>query len=184
MQDDALAAVYAFVESAYLRLQALDVLTHCLEIGDPDPMHDLVEDLVFDGPQSLNALREILSEIGARRTQLLDDQHEVFSQLDDKLFPYGIRLGEKFTPASLSRLTPVVFLALVRQQGVRREQDQLACVQILQDSFPMIHSLSDNLQLLDEIAIFLQDWMWGLIYQSARQVNDLNLGMWNDGLPQ
>ena len=56
MSDDAITAVYDFVERAYIRLQAGEVLNHCLDKGDAVPLHNLVEGLVLAGPQSLSVL--------------------------------------------------------------------------------------------------------------------------------
>ena len=81
MSDDALTEVYAYVERAYVRLQAADVLTHCLEEGDPAPVQDLVEELVLVGTQSMSAIREILAEVASRKTQLRDDQNQIFSPM-------------------------------------------------------------------------------------------------------
>jgi hypothetical protein len=51
MQKDPLEAVNAFVERAYVRLQAGEVLLYCLEREDAAPMRTLVEELVLAGPQ-------------------------------------------------------------------------------------------------------------------------------------
>jgi hypothetical protein len=146
MSDDALAEVYAYVERAYVRLQAADVLTHCLENGDAEPVQNLVEELILVGTQSISALREILAEVASRKTQLRDDQNQIFSKLDDELKGYGASLLGAHTPISVGHLTPVGFLALLRQQGVEQ-----------------------HLRLLDEIEVYLQDWLWGLIYQSTHE---------------
>lgn len=169
MADDPLLAVYAYVERAYLRLQASDVLTHCLEESDAEPMHNLVENLVLAGPQSLSALREILAEVILRKTQLKEDQQEVFSKLKDDLKLYVVNIPGLHTLNTLSRLTPIGFLSLLRQQGVEKDKDLLSCLQLLQASMEMIRSVSDHLSLLEEIEVYLQDWMWSLMYQSARQ---------------
>jgi hypothetical protein len=169
MSDDALAEVYAYVERAYVRLQAADVLTHCLENGDAEPVQKLVEELVLVGTQSLSALREILAEVTSRKTQLRDDQNQIFSKLDDALKGYGASLLGSHTPLSVGHLTPVGFLALLRQQGVEDDNDQLICLQFFQDTIEFMGGIEKHLRLLDEIEIYLQDWLWGLIYQSTHE---------------
>jgi hypothetical protein len=62
MDNKPTTPIYAIVEKAYYRLQAGDVLTHCLEDGVTDPIHEMIQEMVLAGPQSLEALREILSE--------------------------------------------------------------------------------------------------------------------------
>ena len=169
MSDDALAEVYAYVERAYVRLQAADVLTHCLENGDAEPVQKLVEELVLVGTQSLSALREILAEVTSRKTQLRDDQNQIFSKLDDALKGYGASLLGSHTPLSVGHLTPVGFLALLQQQGVEDDNDQLICLQFFQDTIEFMGGIEKHLRLLDEIEIYLQDWLWGLIYQSTHE---------------
>ena len=80
---DPLGSVFSFVERAYLRLQASDVLTHCLEDGNTAPLQSLVEELVIAGPQSLRAIREILIEVKSRKVQLKEDLYQINSRLED-----------------------------------------------------------------------------------------------------
>lgn len=169
MDDDPLEAVYEYVERAYMRLQAADMLTQCLDEGQLSPVQSIVESLVVAGPQNLSALREILTEVYMRRSQLKNDQHQVFTKLENELKRYGIRLGGIHSLLSLSRLTPVAFLALLRSQNVEDEADQLNCLQHLEVALDLMRSLDDHLNLLDEIEIYLEDWLWCLIYQSAQQ---------------
>lgn len=169
MSDDALAEVYAYVERAYVRLQAADVLTHCLENGDSEPVQNLVEELVLVGTQSLSALREILAEVTSRKKQLRDDQNQIFTKLDDALKEYGARLLGSYTPLSVGHLTPVGFLALLRQQGVEDDKDQMICLQFFQDTTEFMRGIEGHLRLLDEIETYLEDWLWGLIYQSTHE---------------
>jgi hypothetical protein len=59
MADDPIDAVYSYVERAYVRLQAGDILIRCMEEGNALPMQQMVEGLVLAGPQSLSVLREM-----------------------------------------------------------------------------------------------------------------------------
>lgn len=174
MSDDPLTDVYAYVERAYVRLQAADVLTHCLEKGDAAPVQNLVEELLLVGSQSLSALREILAEVESRKTQLRDDQNQIFSKLDDALKGYGAGLVGLHTPLSVGHLTPVGFLTLLRQQGVEDDDDQLVCLKLFQDTLEFMVGIEKHLRFLTEIEIYLQDWLWGLIYQSTHEE-------WTDG---
>lgn len=172
MADDPLGAVYAFVERAYFRLQASDVLTQCLDEGRVSPLHRMVENLVLAGPQSLSALREIQDELGTRLNQIEIDRRQVYSKLDDELKSYGVKLSGLHTPYTLTRLTPAVFLASLREQGVDREEAQLACLQSLQDALALLKTLARHEALLNDLEIYLQDWLWGMIYQIARGFED------------
>jgi hypothetical protein len=169
MDDDPLEAVYAFVEQAYMRLQAGDMLTECLDEGRIAPLQSIVELLVVVGPQSLGSLREILNEVYMRRSQLKNDQHQVFVKLENELKGYGFRLGDIHSLMSLSRLTPMAFLALLQSQRVVNETDQLICLQRLDEALDLMKPLESHLSLLDEIEAYLEDWLWSLIYQSSQQ---------------
>jgi len=169
MDEDPLAPVYAFVERAYVRLQAADLLTLCLEEGRLTPLQTMVEWLVIAGAQNLAALREILAEVYIRRSQLKNDQHQVFAKLENELKGFGIKLGGVHSLMSLSRLTPVAFLALLRSQNIENERDQLACLQRLDEALEVMNSLEQHLSLLGEIEVYLEDWLWCLIYLSAQQ---------------
>jgi len=169
MADHSLLTAQTSVERAFLRLQASEVLTLCQEEGDARPMFNLVESLVFAGPKSLNAMREILAEVQLRQTQLKDDQQQAFTQMKAELGRYAVSLPELPTPASLYRLTPAGILRLLRRQGVSRDKDLLNCLQALQISVELINDTEEHLKLLEEIELHLEDWRWGLMCQSARQ---------------
>lgn len=168
MPDDSLEMVSAFVERAYVRMQAGEVLLYCLEREDVTPMRTLVEELVLDGPQSLNTLREVLSEVSARRAQLLDDLDRVFSELDQNLRPSGLHLADRYTPYSLACLSSLALYAQLELAGVG-EPERADCLQRLLNGQELLTSLIRHFRLLDDIELHLQDWIWGLIYQSARQ---------------
>lgn len=169
MAEDPLGSVYAFVERAYIRLQAADILSQCLDEGGLNPLQRLVEAYVLAGPPGLGALREILEEVGVRKKQLDDDRTQIFSKLDKELRDYGIILANQHTLQSLARLTPVTFLAFVRQQGLSDELQQLTCLQLLQDTLETLSALRKHQRLLEEGESYLEDWLWGVIYQATHQ---------------
>jgi hypothetical protein len=169
MDEDALENVFSYVERAYVRMQAGDVITQCLDEGRLTPLQSLVEMLIVVGPQSLDALREILSEVSARKSQIKNDQHQVFIKLENELKDYGVQLGGAHSLMSLARLTPAVFLAFLRSQKVEDESDQYFCLQRLEEALDLMRLLVRHLDMLDEIEIYLQDWLWGLMYESAQE---------------
>ena len=169
MNDDPLLAVYEYVERAYVRLQAGEVLNHCLDNGNPVPMQTLVEGLVLVGPQSLSVIREIIAEVGARKAQLSDDRNQIYHRLTRNLKLHGVCLPLQSSAVFFERITPAVFLAFLNQQGVQDDQAQIQCLRLFQDTKELISSLNENFKLLDDIERYLEDWLWGLIYQSSRQ---------------
>jgi len=169
MNEDSLPAVYDFVERAYLRLQAGEVLNHCLDKGDYMPMQTLVEELVLVGPQSLAVMREIIAEVASRKAQLQDDRSQIFHKLVKNLRHYGIRLTRYYTPHSIGQANPIIFLAFLNQQGVTEDAAQLHCIRLFQDTQELMDSLGEHFKLLDEIEVYIEDWLWGLIHQFTRQ---------------
>jgi hypothetical protein len=169
MIEDPLLAVYEFVERAYVRLQAGEVLNHCLDNGNPVPIQNLVEGLVLVGPQSLSVIREIIAEVGARKAQLSDDRNQIYHRLTRNLNVHGVYLPRQCTPISFDLITPAAFLAFLNQQGIIDDQAQIQCLRLFQDTKELIGSLNENFKLLDDIERYLEDWLWGLIYQSSRQ---------------
>jgi hypothetical protein len=161
-------SVYSFVERAYMRLQAGDILTRCLEDGCINPIQDLVEGLVLAGPKNLDSLREILDETDQRKTQVGDDLHQVFTQFSRVLTSYGVVI-EGETADTVQRLTVGQLLDGLRQQGVNEADVQTACLQVWQDSREILENLSTKLELLEEIELYLQDWLWGLAYKTIHR---------------
>jgi hypothetical protein len=168
MADDPIFAVYSYVERAYVRLQAGDVLIRCLEEGNASPMKQLVEGLVLVGPQSLGVLREMRSEAAHRKSQVLDDLHQVFSDLEESVLTFGIVITNVNNSQAIIDLKSANFIEMMQEQGVLEEDSQAACLQILKDSRELITSLDTHVKLLEEIEHYIQDWLWGLAYQQAR----------------
>ena len=174
MSDHPQDTVYSFVERAYIRLQVGDVLSRCLENGTIAPIREMVEGLVLAGPQNLAAMRDILEEAVQRRTQVQDDLHQVFAQFGIVLKGYGIKVDEQDTSLTIQSWTAPRLSEMMQQQGVEDTDAQKACLQIWQDSCEIMDNLSCNLSLLGDVELYLQDWMWGLAFQTAHRQNDSN----------
>jgi len=168
MADDPLDTVYAYVERTYVRLQAGDLLLRCLDEGDTASLNQMVEGLVLAGPQSLGALQEVLAVAQQQKSQVLNDLHEVYALFETNLKKYGVRLMGAKTPLALARLSAPRFLKMLREQQLTDTSAQVACMQMFQDSRELLRRLTTHLRLLDEIERYLQDWLWGLAYQSVR----------------
>ncbi len=91
------SSIYSIVEKAYFRLQAGDVLTHCIEDGSSNPIHEMIQDMVLAGPQSLEAVREILGEASKRKSQVYDDLNQVTNDTDVQL--QVLKIVIDFTPS-------------------------------------------------------------------------------------
>lgn len=154
-----------------MRMQAGDILIRCLEDGSPTPIQQMVESLVLAGPRSLNALRETLAETEQRKSQVQDDLHQLLKDLDKSLKSYGVSLSGRGNIEAITGLSPVGFLSFLRAQEINDDKTQMACMQIVKDSRDLIETLSSRYLLLQEIEVYLQDWIWALIVQSLHQEN-------------
>jgi hypothetical protein len=167
MSHDPLDAVYSYVERAYVRLQAGDLLIRCLEESSIEPLHQMVEGLVLAGPASIAAMREILAETTRRKAQVQDDLQHVMKGLDSSLRSYGVRLAGHMSGFSLTSLTPVALMAILRQQDIHDNATQVACLQILKESRDLFDTMAGQLSLLEDVERYLNDWLWGMAFQST-----------------
>jgi hypothetical protein len=163
------SSIYSIVEKAYFRLQASDVLTHCMEDGSTDPIHEMIQEMVLAGPQSLEALREILGEAIKRKTQVYDDLNQVTNQLSIILKGYGINLESHGGNQILQTLTESQLQDLMDKQGIVEIEARSGSLQVMKDSKELITTLNGKILLLEKIEGYLQDWLWGLTYQFIRQ---------------
>lgn len=166
------SAIYSIVEKAYYRLQAGDVLSHCMEDGSTDPIHEMIQEMVVAGPQSLEALREILGEAIKRKTQVYDDLNQVTNQLSIILKGYGINLEGYGGNQILQSLTENQLLDLMDAQNIVETETRSGCLQVMKDSRELINTLNGKIQLLENIERYLKDWLWGLTYQFIRLGED------------
>ncbi len=169
MANKPASKIYSIVEKAYFRLQAGDVLTHCLEDGSTHPIHEMIQEMVLAGPQSIEALREILAEASKRKTQVYDDLNQVTNQLSIILKGYGISLETQGSSQVLLDLTQDKLDRLMDAQGVEGAETRTSSRQVMRDSQELINTLNSKIILLESIEAYLQDWLWGLTYQSIRQ---------------
>jgi hypothetical protein len=166
------SSIYSIVEKAYFRLQAGDVITHCLEDGSTDPLHQMIQEMVLAGPQNLDALREILAEAVKRKAQVYDDLNQVNNQLSIILKGYGINLDNQKGIQVLQTLSEHQLRDILDEQGIVDDEARTSSLQVLMDSQELISTLTQKIQLLENIETYLQDWLWGLTYQFIRHADD------------
>ncbi|MFU8773496.1 MAG: hypothetical protein ACNA8H_13895, partial [Anaerolineales bacterium] len=167
--DDPLKAVYDFAERVHARMQAGEVLNHCLEQNHSAPVQSWVERLVIAGPQNFRILQEILVEVSHRKVQVNQDILQVIDHYVNSLSTKGVRFADYETNLLKNKLAPEVFMTILKEQRISDRENRLECFQLLYDANEVLKNLYDHLKLLDEIETYLQDWMWGMAYQFARQ---------------
>ncbi len=128
MVEDPLNPVFSYVEKAYIRLQAGDLLNRCLDEGSETPIQHMIEGLVLAGPQNIQVLREILAETEKRRSQVGEDIRQLLEGMYKSLKSYGVSLDKTLSVRSISHMTQARFLKLLRQQEVVDEGTQVACL--------------------------------------------------------
>ena len=160
--------IYSIVEKAYYRLQAGDVLSHCIEDSSSEPIHEMIQEMIIAGPQNLEALREILSETLKRKSQVHDDLNQVINQLSIILHGYGINFENLGGSQVVQKFDERQLIKLLDSQEIFETDARKACLQVLIDSKDLIKSLRSKIVLLENIENYLQDWLWGLTYQSIR----------------
>ena len=133
-------------------------------------MQKLVEGLVLAGPQSLNALREIRAEVTTRKVELQEEIARVFSKMEDELHGLGVNLAILPDHISITHLEPSNFNHLLGHQGFPDDASQVKCARLLNSSKEIMSQLARQILLLDEVELYLDDWIWGLMYQSAHQI--------------
>ena len=172
MANKASTSIYSIVEKAYFRLQAGDVINHCLEDGSTEPVHEMIQELVVAGPQSLDALREILGEAQKRKAQVHDDLNQVTNQIAIILKGYGVTLDKQGSNQLLQSINEHELQSMLDEQKIVEKEARSGSMQVLRDSQELLNTLKAKIQLLDHIETYLQDWLWGLTYQFLRQGDD------------
>jgi hypothetical protein len=162
------SSIYSMVEKAYFRLQAGDVLTRSLEDGSTAPAHEMIQEMVMAGPQSLEALREILGETSKRKAQVYDDLNQVTNQLLIIMKDYGLNLERLGGSQALLSLSEQRLIELMNEEQVGDPDTRSTSLHVLRDSQDLMVTLKSKIALLENIETYLQDWLWGLTYQHIR----------------
>ena len=156
-------------EREYIRMKVGNVLMVCLEDSSALPIQKLVESLVMVGPESLDIMREILSEITIRRMQIRNDQQLVYRGFHSSMDSLGARFKTSSSMNSFFEIRPVHILNALKRNGVTEEDAKTQCLQILTDTRELMSELHSKLDLLDRMEQYLLDWTWAVLYLSSRQ---------------
>ena len=85
-----------FAHQSYVRMEAEQLISECLELGTPAPFNDMVEGLVLAGTSSLMLLREILDEVLSAKSLLSQEGLGIRQDLVDALSEFGVHLPRLF----------------------------------------------------------------------------------------
>jgi hypothetical protein len=128
-----------------------------------------VEALILDGRAAYPIIEELLTETTSRKAQIEDHERRVLDSLITNLHSYGIRITP-MRPGSIIRLKSIRFCELLHTQGIRDGNTQLECTRLLQNSKDQMIYLNMQLDVLERIESYLEDWLWGVMYMNTRQL--------------
>jgi hypothetical protein len=170
--SQALDDLLSIAERAYVRMQAGELISQCLDQGDQAPLDNLVQQLVLAGAPSLSILREILDEIRSTRSTLRQEGLALRQDLKEALAGFGVHL-----PKLLSADPPEAFRRICGQ-GLREEireaareltaEDQAVLDEICVDASGRVAKIAARLALLGHLDSSVRDWLASLAYEAAR----------------
>ena len=94
------------------------------------------------------------------------------NQLSIILKGYGISLERQGGNQVLKSLSESQLLEMLDEQNIDDGAERAGALQILTDSQELIAALNGKIQLLENIEVYLQDWLWGLTYQYIKHSDD------------
>ena len=166
-------------ERAYVRMQAGQLISQCLEVGDASALDALVRQLVLAGSPSLAVLREIREEISSVRSSLRQEGLSVRQELKDALAGFGLQM-----PQLLAAEPPEAFRKICGQ-GLRSEvkkaasglvsEDQLLLEEICREAGERVSTIASRLALLGRVDGAVQDWLVSLAYEAAHTSQELEI---------
>lgn len=166
-------------ERAYVRMQAEQLISQCLDEGDASALEALIQQLVLAGAPSLAVLREIREEIGSVLSSLRQEGLAVRQELKDALAGFGLQM-----PQLLAADPPEAFRR-ISGQGLRNEvkkaasglvsEDQLLLEEICREAGDRVSTIASRLALLGKVDRAVHDWLVSLAYEAAHTSQELEI---------
>jgi hypothetical protein len=161
----------SIAERAYVRMQAGQLISQCLEQGDPTPFNGLVEQLVLAGSPSLAVLREIHDEISSMRTTLRQEGMAVRQHLKEAFAGFGLHMPQLISldaPETFRNICGPTLRNAVREAArVMTTEDQaLLCV----EAGERVSAIASRLALLGRLHSSVEDWVSSLAYDAAHDL--------------
>jgi hypothetical protein len=161
-----------FAHQSYVRMEAEQLISECLELGDPAPFNDLIEGLVLAGTSSLILLREVLDEVLSIKSSLAQEGLGVRQDLVDALSEFGVHL-----PQLLYIDAPEVFRQISNeysQFGFNRisdligREDEVLLKEICVEVSERVRLIAHRLAMVKGFEDSVRDWMRCLAYEAMR----------------
>ncbi len=171
MVTDPLGELLSFAERTYVRMQAEQLITHCLQRGDPEPFYELVSELVIAGSPSLVILREVQDVLRFIKAELTRDGRSVRQDLAEAMAEFGVflpRILSADTPESFRQMCSRAFREDVRRQGSNLELEDVNLLEeICVEAGEKVTSIAARMGILNQMESSVNDWLDGLAYEAA-----------------
>jgi len=168
-----------FAHHSYVRMEAEQLISECLELENPSPFNELIEGLVLAGTSSLMLLREVLDEVLSVKSVLSQEGLGVRQDLVDALSQFGVHL-----PQLLYIDAPEVFRQISGKKlqyglnaitGKLPSEDQNLLEEICIEAGERVRIIASRLAMIKGFEDAIRDWMKCLAYE-AMQMRDEDFG--------
>lgn len=162
-----------YAERAYVRMEAEQLILHCLEQGDPAALDQLIQGLVLAGAPSLGIMREILAEVRSTRSSLVNAGLEVRQDLINALGEFGVKLS-RLLPADAPEMFRQICSPRLRRKvksaarGLSAE-DEALLQEVCDEAGDRVAAIAKRLAMLGRLEASIEDWFYCLAYEATRR---------------
>lgn len=160
-------------ERAFVRMQAEQLIADCLDRADVEPLNDLVEGLVLEGPSSIGVLREILEEIRTTRGSLVRESLEVRQELEDTLGEFGAEVTSLplvSGPLESPQNEEADPLEKARRKAPEWDLgEEILIAQVYKDAKDRVSAITRKVVMLSGLEASVKDWFDCLAYEATRE---------------
>lgn len=167
-----------------LRMQANDLLSHCLETGQEKPLHQVVENLLLVGPSAFYTLNALLLETSQRRAQIEDEIHRAIGIFHNKIAEFGLTRQTINDPFACYEQLDIESILLDRYDAELNLSPQtlnlpaeahLLLLEAYHTTKDKLNQLIQQYLLSRQLENYLEDWLWGMAYQTVQQLHAIPL---------
>ncbi|NIM92671.1 MAG: hypothetical protein GTO18_03015 [Anaerolineales bacterium] len=175
-----LEELFNFAHQSYVRMEAEQLLSECLELEDPSLFNDMIEGLVLDGASSIVLLREVLEEVLCTKSLLAQEALGIRQDLMDALSEFGVYLPQLLyvdAPEAIRRIYHQSLHIEVTSTEVKLpKEDEALLEEICTEAGNRVSIVARRLTLVNIIEECIRDWIGSLAYEAARNsIGDTNL---------
>jgi len=164
-----------YAERAYVRMEAEQLILHCLEEGDSGALDQLIQGLVLAGASSLGIMREILAEVRSTRSSLVNAGLEGRQDLINALGDFGVKLS-RLLPADAPEMFRQICSARLRHRvkvAARKlsAEDEVLLEEVCDEAGDRVAAIAKRLAMLGRLEASIEDWFYCLAYEATRQAD-------------